>query len=150
MTRPEPDRLPDREALRELRALYSHCYDDGRLDDFVALFTDDGLLQLGPSGFARGPSELRAALEGPMKSAAFVAHFTSDEVTRFTGDTTAEGRSRFAVHFGREPNIQGAGTYRDEYVLTDGGWRFAARRIDFFYMGPRPEWPTTPPPPVEG
>ncbi len=146
----EADHLADRDALRELRARYSHTYDGKQLDAFLALFVEDGVLQLGPTGFARGRDEMRKALAGPIESADFAIHFTSDEITDFTGPDTARGTSRFAVHTGREPNIQGAGTYRDEYLRTADGWRFAARRIEFFYMGVRGDWPATPPPVSEG
>ena len=140
-------RLADLIALHELRARYTHHYDGGDLDRFVALFAHDGVLQLGPAGFARGHDELRAALAGPMQTASFACHFTSDEITEFTGDDTARGTSRFAVHYGRSPDIQGAGTYHDEYRRTGDGWRFASRTISFFYMGPRGlGWPPTPPP----
>jgi ketosteroid isomerase-like protein len=140
-------RLADRLALHELRARYTHHYDDGDLDAFVALFSDDGMLQLGPVGFARGHDQLRAGLEGPMRDADFACHFTTDEMTEFTGPDTARGVCRFAVHHGRSPDIQGAGTYHDEYRRTDDGWRFVSRTISFFYMGPREtEWPPTPPP----
>jgi hypothetical protein len=139
-------RLADRLALHELRARYTHTYDGADLDGFLALFTDDGMLQLGPAGFARGHTELRAALATPMATAAFACHFTTDEITEFTGDDTARGTSRFAVHYGRSPDIQGAGTYHDEYRRTSlGEWRFVSRTISFFYMGPRAtEWPPTP------
>lgn len=144
------DRLADREALRELRARYVHCYDGRQLEAFLDLFAEDGLLQLGPSGFARGREALRRALEGPIHAMDFAVHFTSDEITEFTGEDSARGTSRFAVHTGRMPNIQGAGTYRDEYVRTGRRWRFRARRIEFFYMGLREgAWPATPPPPAE-
>jgi ketosteroid isomerase-like protein len=140
-------RLADRIALHELRARYTHYYDRADLGEFVALFTEDGVLQLGPAGFARGHDELRAALAAPMQTAAFACHFTSDEITEFTGDHTARGTSRFAVHYGRSPDIQGAGTYHDEYRRTADGWRFVSRTISFFYMGPRGlAWPPTPPP----
>jgi hypothetical protein len=144
----DPTRLADRLALHELRARYTHYYDSADLDAFVALFTDDGMLQLGPAGFARGHTELRAALAAPMATAAFACHFTTDAITEFTGDDTARGTSRFAVHYGRSPDIQGAGTYHDEYRRTSlGEWRFVSRTISFFYMGPRAtEWPPTPPP----
>ena len=142
-----PGRLTDLIALHELRARYTHHYDGAELDRFVALFTDDGVLQLGPSGFARGHDELRAALAGPMETASVACHFTSDEITELNGDDTARGTSRFAVHYGRSPDIQGAGTYHDEYRRTPVGWRFASRTISFFYMGPRGlAWPPTPPP----
>ena len=143
------DRLADREALRELRARYSHAYDGRDLEAFLDLFTPDGILQLAHTGFARGRDEMRRALEGPMRAADFAVHFTSDEWTEFTGPHSARARSRFAVHTGRSPNIQGAGTYHDEYVLTPGGWKFRARRIEFFYMGTRSDWPATPPAPAE-
>jgi ketosteroid isomerase-like protein len=146
---PEDDlrRLADLIELHELRARYTHHYDGGDLDAFVALFTDDGVLQLGPAGFARGHDELRAALAAPMKTASFACHFTSDEITELTGNDTARGTSRFAVHYGRSPDIQGAGTYHDEYRRRAAGWRFASRTISFFYMGPRGlAWPPTPPP----
>ena len=69
-----------------------------------------------------------------------------DAITEFTGPDTARGVCRFAVHTGRSPNIQGAGTYRDEYRRTPDGWRFVSRLISFFYMGERAtEWPSTPP-----
>jgi ketosteroid isomerase-like protein len=139
--------LADLLALHELRARYTHYYDGGDLEKFVALFTDDGVLQLGPAGFARGHDQLRAALATPMQTASFACHFTSDEITEFTGADTARGTSRFAVHYGRSPDIQGAGTYHDEYRRTAHGWRFASRTISFFYMGPRDlAWPPTPPP----
>jgi len=141
-----PGRLGDLIALHELRARYTHRYDSGDLEGFIALFTDDGVLQLGPAGFARGHDELRTALAGPMQTASFACHFTSDEITDFTGDDTAHGTSRFAVHYGRSPDIQGAGTYHDEYRRTPDGWRFTSRTISFFYMGPRAvAWPPTPP-----
>ena len=140
-------RLADRLALHELRARYTLHYDAAELDAFVALFAPDGMLQLGPVGFARGHEQLRNALEGPMADADFACHFTTDEITEFTGPDTARGVCRFAVHHGRTPNIQGAGTYHDEYRRTTQGWRFVSRTISFFYMGERAtEWPAPPPP----
>lgn len=151
--REDPLRLADRIAIHELRARYNHHYDDRELDAFIALFAADGLLQLAYVGWARGHDELRAALAEPMERADFAAHFTTDELTEFTGPDTATGKSRFAVNTGRQPNIEGAGTYHDEYVRTPDGWRFQSRRISFFYMGPRatefaPAAPPIPAPPA--
>jgi ketosteroid isomerase-like protein len=140
-------RLADRIAIHELRAGYTHHYDAGDLERFVALFTEDGLLQLANAGWARGHDELRSRLAGPMRAAAFAIHFTTDELTEFTGPDTARGTSRFAVHHGRGPDIEGAGTYHDEYVRTAVGWRIASRRISFFYMGERAvPWAAAPAP----
>jgi ketosteroid isomerase-like protein len=149
----DPTRLADRLAIHELRAGYTHHYDSGDLDRFVALFAEDGLLQLAYAGWARGHDELRAKLAPAMAMAAFAIHFTTDELTTFTGPDTATGTSRFAVHHGRSPDIEGAGTYHDEYVRTPDGWRIASRRISFFYMGERAvpyaaAPPTAPPEPT--
>jgi ketosteroid isomerase-like protein len=141
------DRLADREALRELRAAYSHYWDEGLVEEFVSLFTEDCLLQLATTGYARGRDELREVATWAMRSGDFVAHFTSDEMTEFTGEDTARGECRMAVHLGHGTPSQGAGTYIDEYRKTADGWRFVSRRQRFFYMGPREgNWPPTPPP----
>jgi hypothetical protein len=39
------------------------------------------------------------------------------------------------VHVGRSPNIQGAGTYHDEYRRTADGWRFVSRPISDVHAG---------------
>ena len=140
-------RLDDREALRELRARYTHTYDGKDLEGFCDLFTEDGVLQLGPVGFAEGRQAIGDTLGLAMLSDNWACHFTTDELTEFTAADTATGTSRFAVHYGRTPNMMGAGTYRDEYRREAGRWRIALRTIDFFYMGePAVAWPPTPPP----
>ena len=125
-----PVRAVDREAIRALLAGYSHFYDDGRLDDFVGLFAEDGVLQLGPGGgLAEGRAAIRAALEGPIQSRNGIRHFTTDELIDFTGEDRAVGTCRFAVRMtGRNFD----GTYHDEYVSGPDGWRIARRTISIF------------------
>lgn len=138
-------RLEDREALRELRAKYTHYWDDGDAERFIDLFTEDAVFQMGPSGVVTGKEALRRGVVASIGRSEFGIHFTTDELTEFTGPTTATGVCRFAFHGGRAPNIQGAGSYVDEYRKTDGGWRFVSRRIRFFYMGERDgQWPGRP------
>lgn len=138
-------RLTDREALRELRARYSHYWDDRRAEEFVQLFTEDGSLQAATQGICYGRESLRKMVEASIPRNDFALHFTSDEITEFTGEDTAKAVSRFAFYGGRSPNTQGAGTYIDEYRKTADGWRFVSRRQKFFYMGETDrEWPTTP------
>jgi ketosteroid isomerase-like protein len=140
------ERVADREELRELRARYSHYWDEQRADEFVELFTEDAVVQMGAdSGVAHGRDELRRMVHEYIGFIDFAVHFTTDELTTFTGETTAEGVCRFAFHGGRTPNIQGAGRYEDVYRKTPVGWRFVSRAIRFFYMGERQgSWPETP------
>jgi hypothetical protein len=138
-------RVEDREALRELRAKYTHYWDDGHAEQFIGLFTADAVFQMGPSGFVRGADALRQGVLANIGRSEFGIHFTTDEITEFTGPDTAKGICRFAFHGGRTPNIQGAGSYHDEYRRTPEGWRFTSRRITFYYFGQREgEWPTRP------
>ncbi len=144
---PGEARLADREALRELRARYSHYWDDGDAEGFVGLFTEDGVLQAATAGLVTGRDQLRRMVHASMGRMEFTLHFTSDEITEFTGPDSARGFCRFAVHTGRSPNGQGAGTYVDEYRRTPTGWRFVSRRQRFSYMGETDVvWPPTPPP----
>ena len=141
----EGDRLADRDALRELRAKYSHYWDDGRANDFVGLFTDDCVFQMATQGMVEGREALRVAVAEVIHRVGFSIHFTSDEVSEFTGEDTAIGYCRFAFHGGGTPNIEGAGTYHDEYRKTPQGWRFTKRTQSFFYMGPKDGgWPPMP------
>ena len=143
----EPLRVADRIKIAELCARYTHHYDNRELEAFVDLFTEEGVMQLGPEGFARGREDLRTAIAATMDFVDFACHFVSDLIIEFMGEATARGTSRFSVHCGHEPTIQGAGTYHDDYVLTDHGWRFASRTMSFFYMGHAGvPWPTVPPP----
>jgi uncharacterized protein (TIGR02246 family) len=144
---PDQARLADREALRELRARYSHYWDDGNAEAFIKLFTEDGVLQAATAGLVTGREQLRRMVAASIGRMEFTIHFTTDEVTEFTGEDTATGFCRFAVHTGRTPNMQGAGTYVDEYRRTSEGWRFLSRRQRFFYMGEaNVPWPPTPMP----
>jgi uncharacterized protein (TIGR02246 family) len=125
-----PVRVDDREAIRALQAGYSHHYDDGRLDDFVALFAEDGVLQLGPGGaLAEGRDKIRSSLEPAIQNRNGIRHFTSDELIEFTGDDRAVALCRFAVRMtGRSFD----GTYHDEYVRGADGWRIGHRTITIF------------------
>lgn len=125
-----PIRTGDREAIRALQAGYTHFYDDGRLDDFVALFATHGVLQLGPNGpLAEGRDAIRSALEEPIRARNDLRHFTTDELIEFTAGDRALGTCRFAVRMtGRSFD----GTYHDEYVNGPEGWRIARRTITTF------------------
>jgi hypothetical protein len=138
-------RLADREELRELRARYTHYWDDGLVEEWVQLFTEDCSHQAATDGICYGREALRKMAEANCGQMDFAIHFTGDEITEFTGEDAAKAVSRFAFYGGREPAIQGAGTYVDEYRKTPDGWRIHSRRQKFYFMGLADrEWPATP------
>lgn len=140
--------LAAREAIRDLVARYNALGDAGRIDELVALFADDAVLEVEPGGVHRGSGALRALFAGaarpdpeagtggdpperdPGVEARRIAHHTSGLVIDLEGADRARGRAVFLVLAAR--GLDHWGRYRDEYLREggDGGrWRFARRRV---------------------
>lgn len=126
-------RLEDLHALQQLRARYCQHLDDGRWADLVELFIPDCVF-VGLST-ARGHVELRTFFSG-LQDGSLNSwwHFSSNETLALEGDT-ATGQTWLlqpCVVDG-EPEIA-AGRYVDKMVRChDGQWRFAERRVTFFW-----------------
>src|SRR5437660_7586151 len=94
---PEVDssRLADRLELAELRARYNHSYDQGDIDEFVALFAPDAESEMGPGNVVQGVAAIRGAAEEAMRFTAgaddFVRHLSDIGVTAFVDDDHATG-----------------------------------------------------------
>lgn len=134
-------RLEDLHEIGQLRARYCQLLDDGRWDDLVQLFTEDGSF-VGLST-ATGRVALRdffAGLqEGPLKA---WWHFSSNETIDLDPDAgTATGETWLdqpCVVDGR-PHIA-AGRYADRMRRgEDGRWRFEERKVSFFFWSPTDE-----------
>lgn len=133
--------LVAREAIRELAAAYAHAADGGRFDDLLALFTPDGSLQVDDRPALIGPDAIRGFLGGTQTSVQDTAHqrgyirhhVTSHSIT-VDGPEAAHGAAYFFVVTERGPDHWGR--YRDRYVLRDGRWRFASRRVRVDGMAP--------------
>jgi ketosteroid isomerase-like protein len=136
-------RLEDLHEIGQLRARYCQYLDDGRWDDLVDLFTEDGAF-VGLS-VAQGRDELRtffAALqEGPLKA---WWHFSSNETIDFdpavdpdraTGETWLDQ----PCVVDDQPHVA-AGRYADRMRrCADGRWRFEERKVSFFFWSPLEE-----------
>lgn len=128
--------LKNREALRDLRYRYHEYINEGKFADIVDLFTEDGELEFGPLGKAKGRDGIIAFFKrlGPPSPGAAPssggAHFTY--VKQYIHNHTLEingNRARGFSYLEARPVINGeahmvAGRYDDEYIKTDGGWRF--------------------------
>jgi hypothetical protein len=140
--------LTDREALRDLRYRYHEYINEGRLADIVDLFTEDGELEFGPLGKAKGPDQMKAffANLGPSASHAsrgphftFVKQYIHNHVIEIHGDV-ATGFSYLEA----KPIINGeaylvAGRYNDEYVRRQGQWRFTSMKFTPHFIVPHKE-----------
>ena len=121
----------DRQAISDLLTRYTYHGDRGRIDALAGCFAADGILEF-PGGRGTGPEGVKAVLTRGKRNPAisFVRHHITNPLIEMTGDT-ATARSYFAVTSNNGPDH--SGTYTDNLVRTDKGWRFAKRlvRIDW-------------------
>jgi hypothetical protein len=129
-------RLEDLHEIGQLRARYCQYLDDGRWDDLIELFTEEGSF-VGLST-ATGREPLRnffAGLrDGPLKA---WWHFSSNETIDLDGDrATGETWLDQPCVVDDEPHIA-AGRYTDRMRrCPDGHWRFEERKVTFFFWSP--------------
>ncbi|MGD9797342.1 MAG: nuclear transport factor 2 family protein [Acidimicrobiia bacterium] len=112
----------DRELVRELLARYNHAIDGRLVDEWVGLFTDDGVFDAG-GRVLKGADELRGFAENLGLAG---RHVVANEVIDLQGD---EGtvKAYVLVFAGSPPAVAVMGAYEDEVRRVDGRWRFARR-----------------------
>lgn len=137
-----------REAIRHTMARYTHAGDRLRVDDFVAVFTEDGILQSEgvpdtDSFHYRGRSEIaswltrwteRADDAAPTHGASFVRHHLSTSLIEFTGPGEARARTYWTAYTDIGPDH--CGLYLDQFRQTDDKWLIAHRRVRLDWRSP--------------
>lgn len=131
-------RLEDLHEIAQLRARYCQYLDDGRWDDLVELFTEDGSFV--GLATATGRPALRSFFaglaEGPLKA---WWHFSSNETIDLEpGADVATGETWLdqPCVVDDRPHIA-AGRYADRIRrCADGRWRFEERKVTFFFWSP--------------
>lgn len=118
-------------AIRRLLAAYCHAYDDGRTEDFAALFTDDA--QFTVMGVTHtGRAAIRENIGAWKPGTPPGQHITYNTVLDVAGDT-ADAATDFAYLQRSDDGLRltQAGRYLDEFVREDGEWRIHSRTIRF-------------------
>jgi hypothetical protein len=113
-------------------AEYVHALDDGRTDDVVATFREDGVMDIEGMGTFSGIDELRSAYAGWVPRVP-QRHMVLNTHVKDLGDGRARSVSDVVLL------IKGAdgwgvtmvGRYDDELVEVEGAWRFVRRSADF-------------------
>ncbi|NND69480.1 MAG: nuclear transport factor 2 family protein [Halioglobus sp.] len=129
----QADELAARESLRDLTSRYNMHGDSGRIAELVALFTEDGELEVDGDAVCRGHTALHAFFAGVAQGGASVPelrtlrhHLTTQQIDMLdAGRATA--RTYFTVYTDR--GVDHWGVYRDDFRLTAQGWRIARRRV---------------------
>lgn len=127
-----------REAIRDLMARYTAAGDRLRVDDFVACFTQDGVMEserVAPDRLFRyeGRPAIRAwqerwlSGEGGTHGATFVRHHLATSKIDLTGPDSASARTYWTAWTDIGPDH--AGYYLDTLRRVEGEWLIAHRRV---------------------
>ena len=122
-----------REEIRDLVARYNHAGDRGRLDELVACFADDGVVELEEVPPLRGRAAIQRHLEGVVERLAAATprptlrHHVASLLIECTAPDAARGHAYFSVF--TEIGLDHWGRYDDRFARVEGRWRIAARRV---------------------
>jgi ketosteroid isomerase-like protein len=133
------DELIAREQIRNVMATYNIAGDRGRKEEFASVFTEDAVLETpdlrfeGRDAIVEGLfSRVASTDAGPRRDkASIVRHNLTTSLVRFTGSTTAEGRTYFVVV--TDVGADHSGVYIDRFRKEGDRWLIAHRevRLDF-------------------
>jgi len=130
-------RVADELEVRNLVARLAHLADEGTLEDYIALFTDDGIwdggavfgTRKGKADILAGAKERRAT--GQSGPGAHNRHVLTTTAVRVEGDrASARSNFLFYVECDKTPIARVVGVYQDELRKTPSGWKLARRTIE--------------------
>ena len=130
-------RVADDLEVRNLVARIAQLSDEGALDDYARLFTEDAVwdggtafgVRKGHADILVGAKERRAA--GTSGPGSHARHVITTSAVRLEG-ATAHVRSYFLfyVECDKTPVVRVVGVYQDELRRTPSGWKLARRQIE--------------------
>jgi len=113
-------------------AAYTQALDDGRTDDVVATFCDDGAVNIPGLGEAQGHDALRAAYDAVKPQVPQRHLIVNTLVTDWSQtDATASSDVVFMIRGEKGWSIFLVGRYADQLRHDRGTWRFAHRTAEF-------------------
>ena len=136
------DELLAREAIRYTMACYHMAGDRARADDFVTVFTEDGILEAGDTRH-QGRKNIHRWMSGwgrtaedgpPRRRAGFVRHNITTSQVDFTGPDTASARTYFVVYTDIGPDH--SGYYVDTFRKVGDRWLIAHRKVRLDWRNP--------------
>lgn len=124
----------DVEQLQKLMHRYSACLDNGRLDELVSLFADDGVWDGSAWGLAEisGTADLRAFFHATINAHAGsgTVHLVFNHIIDVASDTASA--TAYFQAFGLNPDgtrKDSLGLYTDQFVRIGSEWKFSRRSV---------------------
>jgi hypothetical protein len=125
-----------RTEIRHIQSIYNTAGDRGRIEEVIAVFAADGVLEI-PGQALAGREAIAGFLSGvATKGAPSVDlrgsrhHLTTSRI-ELDGEDAAQGWTYFFVM--RAGQVLQEGTYIDRFVRTAEGWRIAHRRVKILW-----------------
>jgi hypothetical protein len=125
--------MTDQEDIRQVLARFIQLRDDKHFAEWVELFTEDGTFEYGPHTL-NGRSAIRENVEALLRHDRG-KHLCVNSIIDISGESAAVSSDFLKVN----PVDKGDGTsgyeigtigrYEDRFVLRDGAWRIASRRV---------------------
>jgi ketosteroid isomerase-like protein len=131
-TASDVDRLVAVEEIRRLIYDYAFHLDMNHPDALADLFVEDCEVVYGPGFGAEGREAYRKTLDGIGEFFQATSHHVTNVVIDFSSDDEATARSvLYAWHryHGERPDGHVWGQYHDDFVRSDGCWRFKRREL---------------------
>ncbi len=136
-------RLEIRAELSDLVARYGLLLDARDWDGAADSFAEAGVLGF-HGGEVAGREALRRFYATRVGAFEFTFHYPHAPVFEITGEDRATGTVTGHAEHGTDGTcLLAAVRYEDEYVLEEGRWRFASRRIHSRYFLDWPEFATS-------
>lgn len=115
--------------VAHLVTTYNVAWDEGRFDDVAACFTEEGTFLDGMGDLHRGRAAIAEFGERSMSIFGAMRHLTTNHVVAPNGPTWIHRCYLYFVSGIGNEKAAATGHYDDEFVLTDSGPLFTARRV---------------------
>lgn len=125
--------LRDRLAIQDVLVRYGTSLDDQDWPRFATCFVPDAVANYGGLGEHTGRDKIQSLCEQALAPLDGSQHFISNFEIEIHGDRAKSRCYLMAQHMKKSapggPHFLLAGTYRDELIRTDEGWRITRREL---------------------
>jgi 3-phenylpropionate/cinnamic acid dioxygenase small subunit len=130
-------RVADELEVRNAIARLAQLADEGSLDEYLTLFTEDGIWDGGAAfGVRKGRADILAGAKerratGQSGPGTHNRHVITTTAVRIEGDrASARSYMTFYVECDKAPVARVVAVYQDDLRKTPSGWKFARRTIE--------------------
>jgi hypothetical protein len=130
----------DRAEIENLLERYCWTVDHWQWNEWARCFTEDGVFQVRAQRLV-GRGAILAYVQGTVGDYRLLRHLPHHPAVEIQGPAEAVARSYFELRgtTARGRDVEALGSYEDELVKTDDGWKFKLRKARFDYFVRRAE-----------